>query len=160
MHFTMHQKGCIKQDDGCCKGQRPQTVCHHHQAPQNLLVASLSTLPSRQCLTHCKRAVFSRKTAALNKIHNQAREKGKSDCQLLQSPFKFPRVMTPKCIPLFLIQLLPKQLKGIQKQQEKSYTFKRSMLPALAGLPQSKGVSLESCYLPKGHVKTGGGQQG
>lgn len=42
--FHTASKGCVKQDDGCCKGQRPQTVCHHHQSPRKLIVASLSTL--------------------------------------------------------------------------------------------------------------------
>lgn len=42
--FHATSKGCVKQDDGCCKGQRPQTVCHHHQSPRKLTVASLSTL--------------------------------------------------------------------------------------------------------------------
>lgn len=43
--FHAASKDCVKQDDGCCKGQRPQTVCYHRQSPRKLVVASLSLNP-------------------------------------------------------------------------------------------------------------------
>ena len=96
--FHAASKGCIKQDVGCCKGQRSQTVCHPCQAPRNLRVDTLSTLSWQTAYDAAQRR-------ALSKMYEQAREKKKSASQLFYSTFEFPSGMTPKWSLCFLTKV-------------------------------------------------------
>lgn len=132
--FHTASKGCVKQDDGCCKGQRPQTVCHHHQSPRKLIVASLSTLSGQITSDALQEGSTFWKDGSSNQNVWSGMRKKKIRLPTISEYIFIPEYDGSQMQTTAFDSVLIQVAKRNEKQQDRSYTLQRSSLSAWVGL--------------------------